>query len=89
MLALRLTREVHETRLSDRKNALSLIARYLLQAYCFSKVMTAPQLSLTTDSSLSVCGGIWLRCLKIVLGFFLAAEMSNLGSVGSQELNEA
>lgn len=44
--------------LFDRKNALSLIARYLLKAYCGAVVTLEKQLSLTADSSLSICGGI-------------------------------
>lgn len=50
MLVSRLTREVHETQVSDRKNALSLVARCLWKAHCGVVVTLEKQLNLTTDS---------------------------------------
>lgn len=76
--------------LSDRKNALSWIARYILKAYFGTVMILEKPLSLITDCSLSVHSRIYLaEVLRNFSMFSLALEMPNLTSVGSQELNEA
>lgn len=76
--------------LSDRKNALSWIARYVLKAYFGTVTILKKPLSLITDCSLSVHSRIYLaEVLRNFSMFSLALEMPNLTSVGSQELNEA
>jgi len=77
--------------LSDRKNALSLIARYLLKVYFGILIALEKPLTLTNDFSLSVRSEI---CLAGLLGncyrFSLALEISNSTfTLGLRELYKA
>lgn len=90
MLALRLTREVHETRLSVwQEEHTQFNCKIFITSLLF---LQGHDCSTTESYNWFFTFNMWWNLAEVLencSGFLLALEMSNLGSMGSQELNEA